>query len=286
MKLLPPRGFGSPDRFVSPPAALSGDAVHGGGLDCEPDIAYGPDPGHRLDLYCAPSPGAGPAAPLLVLVHGGGWSRGDKSSAGLLRGKLAHWGGRGWPVVSLNYRMAPAATPVEQAHDIGRALAFVQSRAPAWGADPSRCVLMGHSAGAHLVSLLTSDLEIVRQAGAQPWGCTVAIDAVLDVERLMRGPHLPLHDEAWGDDPAVWRAGSPSHRLTGAPAVPVLLVCSARRPLICQQARDFVRQARERGGTASMLRVDFGHRELNEALGEDARYTEAVDAFIESAGMT
>jgi arylformamidase len=252
-------------------------------LNGERDIAYGPHPAHRLDVYRG---SAAPSSPVLVLVHGGGWSRGDKAGPGLLAGKLSHWGGLGFVVVSINYRLVPEATPIEQAADVGRALAFVQGQAPSWGADPARCVLMGHSAGAHLVSLLTADPEIARQAGARAWRCTVALDAVTDVERLMLGPHLPLHDQAWGDDRAVWRAGSPRHRLAGVLAAPLLLVCSARRPMIVQQARDFVQKARDLGGVASMLAVDLAHQELNEALGQDPRYTRDVDAFIESVGWT
>jgi acetyl esterase/lipase len=53
-------------------------------------------------------------------------------------------------VVSTNYRMLPLADPLEQARDVGRALAAVQARAAGWGADGRQIVLMGHSSGGHL----------------------------------------------------------------------------------------------------------------------------------------
>lgn len=58
----------------------------------------------------------------------------------------------GYALVSTNYRLSPAAHPLEQADDVARALALVQQQAPQWGADPRRLVLMGHSAGAHLAN--------------------------------------------------------------------------------------------------------------------------------------
>ena len=55
----------------------------------------------------------------------------------------------------------PAASPLEQTEDVGRALAFVQANARSWGGDGARVVLMGHSSGAHLVALLTAAPAVV-----------------------------------------------------------------------------------------------------------------------------
>ena len=113
---------------------------------------------------------------------------------------------------------------------MAKALAFAQGKARSWGGDPLRFVLMGHSAGAHLVDLLAADPEIAFHEGAKPWLGTVSLDtATLDMEETMRGRHYGFYDAAFGKDPEYWAETSPIHRLKAAPK-PMLLVCSTRRP--------------------------------------------------------
>ena len=108
------------------------------------DIAYGPDAAQRLDVYLPEHP---TAAPVIFLVHGGGWRRGDKAMGSVVTNKVARWLPQGYVVISVNYRLAPQAGPLEQADDVAMALAFAQSKAASWGADAARFVLMGGSAG-------------------------------------------------------------------------------------------------------------------------------------------
>lgn len=247
------------------------------------DLAYGPDPAQRLDLYL---PEAGATGPVLVVVHGGGWRRGDKAAAPVVEHKLRHWVARGWALVSVDYRMPPDATPRGQADDVARALAWVQREAEGWGADPRQVVLFGHSAGAHLAALVAVDRALAAAHGAVPWPATVLADsAALDVEALMRGRHLPLHDEAFGADPSAWAAMSPWHQLQAAPTGALLLVSSARRADSTDAAEAFAARVRELGGDAECLAVDLGHLALNGELGRDPDYTAAVDDFLRRAGV-
>jgi len=64
--------------------------------------------------------------------------------------------------------MMPEAEPLTQAEDVARALAKVQDLAPGWGGDPANIILMGHSAGAHLVAVITAAPEIATGQGAKP----------------------------------------------------------------------------------------------------------------------
>jgi arylformamidase len=250
------------------------------GVLAEHDRPYGPHAIQRLDIYHAPA-----QAPrgLILLVHGGGWQRGDKGMARLVQHKLAHWVPRGWVVASVDYRLQPEADPLVQAGDVALALAHLQQHAAVWRRDPARCVLMGHSAGAHLVALLAADATLATAQGASPWRATVAIDSgAYDVPALMQGRHLPLFDQAFGDDPAQWRVASPLHRLSTAPAAPVLLVCSGRRAESGASARAFAERVMALGGQAELLAVDWGHLQINEQLGLDPAYTAAVDAFLDA----
>lgn len=248
------------------------------GTRVQNDLAYGSDPAQRVDVY---APADARNAPVLVMVHGGGWRRGDKASTGVVQNKAARWLPHGFIFVSVNYRLLPEAGVAEQAQDVAKALAFVQTRAADWGGDGAKVVLMGHSAGAHLASLLAADPARVQRAGGSPWLATVSLDsAALDVEAVMQRRHLGLYDAAFGKDPAGWRALSPLRQLTPG-ATPLLLVCSGtRRDHPCDQASAMAAAVARQGGRAQVLPEAMSHREINVDLGQDSDYTRAVEHFL------
>lgn len=247
------------------------------------DLAYGSDPLQRLDVYLPPPRLQEGPMPVIVMVHGGGWRRGDKDSSTVVDNKAARWLPRGLVFVSVNYRLLPDADPAQQADDVAHALAWVQQHAGEWQADPQRIVLMGHSAGAHLVSLLGADPSRVQAAGGRPWLGTVALDsAAEDVEAVMQRRHLRLYDKAFGKDPAFWQSVSPLRQLKAGTA-PQLLVCSTeRRDHPCDQARTVAKRAAELGVRAQVLPQALSHRHINEDLGLPGAYTDAVEKFMGS----
>lgn len=243
------------------------------------DVAYGSAPNQRFDVY-APAKATG--APVILMVHGGGWARGDKAGRGVAPNKVARWVPKGFIVVSANYRLLPAADPLTQARDVARAMSAAQERAAEWGGDPGRFILMGHSAGAHLVAMLTSAPTITAEAGAKPWLGAVFLDsAALDLVSLMEGRHFGLYDRAFGADKEYWRANSP-YQLLSRTAPPVLAVCSTRRAEACPHARVYAAKARSLGMEASVLEEDLTHGQINGELGLDSPYTAAVESFFDS----
>ena len=245
------------------------------------DLPYGPHPRQRYDVYFPATPSR---APIIFMVHGGGWHTGDKSMAAVVENKAKHWLQKGYVLVSSNYRLLPEADPLMQVRDIANAVAEVRRQAPSWGADPSRMVLIGHSAGAHLVSLLASDASLAEGVDIT-WLGTVALDsAAFDVPRIMQQRHLALYDEAFGQNQALWQAASPVLQLrTGAK--PFLAVCSTRRAEACVQADAFARKAAELQVQVTVLRQNLSHRQINQTLGEPSDYTAEVDAFLQGLGL-
>ncbi|ESQ74486.1 alpha/beta hydrolase [Asticcacaulis sp. AC402] len=241
-------------------------------------FAYGADAAQTIDVYAPPSPRD---APILVMVHGGAWRLGDKTSPGVVGNKLKHWLPQGFIFVSVNYRMLPQAGVDVQAQDVAQALAYVQSQAAGWGGDGGKVIAMGHSAGAHLVALASANPATVVSAGGRPWQGTVVIDsAALDVAAVMQRRHARLYDDAFGSDPAYWARVSPSAQLK-ADAVPMLLVCSTKRlddP--CGQARTFATRLAAQGQATEVLPLPLSHRDINHDLGLASEYTTKVDAFI------
>lgn len=262
-----------------------------GGVQRIAEVPYGSHPRQRMDVYLpinSPRAGqGGPAstgpAPVIFMVHGGGWRHGDKAMGRVVREKVARWVPRGFVLISVNYRLLPETHVAEQWRDVQAALIAAQRHAPQWAADPGRFILMGHSAGAHLVALLNARAPQALREGARPWLGAVSLDsAMMDVPARMRLPHLPLYDDAFGADPAQWQALSPLHQWTpGAP--PLQMVCSTRRaddP--CQHSDALARHIRAQGGRAEVLPQALSHGDINATLGRASDYTRAVDAFMAS----
>lgn len=243
------------------------------------NVHYGEGKLETFDVY---APAHAQHAPVIFMVHGGGWRRGDKSAAGVVQNKVAHWVPKGFIVVSVDYPMLPDTPPLQQARYVGKALAAAQRDAAQWGGDATRFVLMGHSAGAHLVTLISAEPTLATTQGAQPWLGTVALDsAAYDVAEIMRGPHFRLYDEAFGSDPATWAAASPIVQLHGKIA-PLLGVCSSQRRNSCDQAQAFAAKAQGFGSRVQVLPEAMRHGEINAQLGESNAYTASVDAFLAS----
>lgn len=90
-------------------------------------------------------------APVLIQIHGGGWTIGNKEQQGiLLMNRMAQ---DGWVCVSVNYRLAPKHRFPTQIVDVKRAIAWVHENIKEYGGDPSYVVITGGSAGGHLAAL-------------------------------------------------------------------------------------------------------------------------------------
>lgn len=257
------------------PAAAAAQTVDAAAMR---DIAYGPHPRQRFDVYLPARP---QGAPTILYVHGGGWQHGDKAMRDSIDAKQRRWTAAGAIVISTNYRLVPDADPVEQARDVARAVAKAQATVAGLGGDPEGFVLMGHSAGAHLVALLAASPAMARESGMKPWRASVLLDSgAVDVVATMRAPlDKPLFERAFGHDPDYWRSASPLHRLQ-AKTAPILAVCAQARPDACPNNRAFVEKARSLGGRAALMPVPLSHMEINRELGKDNDYTRRVEAFV------
>lgn len=121
------------------------------------------------DLYLPASNGQ--TRPVVLLMHGGAWQRGDKSS---MKGTGETLAKRGYAALAINYRFAPGSTYPAQLQDMQQAVRFLQQNAGKYGLDMNRLATWGYSSGGHLATLLAvqpaSDLPPVRVAiaGAPP----------------------------------------------------------------------------------------------------------------------
>lgn len=245
-------------------------------------IAYGSDPLQQLDFYHAQ--GARGPAPLVVYVHGGGWKRGSKETAAS-RYAPAHFTGLGYNYASIDYRLVPQATVEQQGADIAAALKALLGKAKSLGIDPRRVVLMGHSAGAHLVALVGTDEQYLKGAGlsfADLAGVIPNDGGAYDVARQIADGNRRMHDtyeQAFGTDPARQRALSPTLQAQ-TPNAPAFLLIHVQRSDGIAQAKEL--EAALRAAGTSVERRDFpgqglrGHMEINRDLGKPAYPATAV----------
>lgn len=108
------------------------------------DLPYGTASSNRLDVF---TPTEGGARPTFVWVHGGGFIGGTKDDA---RPYLQLLAAEGFTTVGVEYTLAPRGRYPRPVHEVAAAVRHVVDRADEFGVDPTRIVLGGDSAGAHI----------------------------------------------------------------------------------------------------------------------------------------
>ncbi|MCC6942053.1 MAG: alpha/beta hydrolase [Novosphingobium sp.] len=253
-------------------------------------VAYGKDPLQVMDIWL-PKTRTG-KAPLVLYVHGGGWKRGSKDSA-TGRAKPVHYPEQGYAFASINYRLVPGATVEQQAADVASALAAVLAKADAFGIDRTKVVLMGHSAGAHLVALVGTDERYLRGAGlsfADVDGVIPNDGAAYDVPAQMQDGGRFMQDtyvQAFGTDPVRQRALSPTLQAAN-PNAPRFLLLHVQRADGVKQAEGLAAALRKAGTGVEVASFPGsglkGHAEINRKLGEpDYPATPVVDKWLKAA---
>ncbi|MGA7702429.1 MAG: alpha/beta hydrolase [Thermoguttaceae bacterium] len=189
------------------------------------DVPYGKDPLQRLDVY---APRDAQDAPIVVFFHRGEWSKGDKSEAAY---KPKFLNDNGVVFVSANYRLSPAAKHPAHINDVASAVRWVYDHAAEFGGSREKIVVMGHSAGCHLVTLLALDPRYLAGVKLRPsdlrgvvaWSGG-AYDLVAKVKAGgMYGPYIK---SAFGDSQAAWRDASPVAHVGDAKSLPPFLFIS------------------------------------------------------------
>lgn len=227
---------------VPPSPARAGRVEPHGG-----EVQAAPSPGRTdFDVYRPEGAGDHPA---VVVIHGGGWSNGDKGDVKDLCRDLAD---HGMVAVAVNHGLAPKVRFPEIFHDVEAGLEATQRL---HGVDPSRIGVLGKSSGGHLAAML---------AATHPVQAAVLMCAPLALKSgsllTTLFPQEKVLQRAFGTDPALRRRFSPLRQLTGS-FPPCLLIHGEKDPLVpCDQARRFHARLRQLG-VDSTLRVvkNAGH---------------------------
>ncbi|GAA4805020.1 alpha/beta hydrolase [Nocardioides caeni] len=251
-----PAELATPWRRIANPFAFR-RAARKAGVEVTGNIPFAPY-GARgtLDVYTSEvTPPSG--APVLLQVHGGGWTIGKKEQQGLPL--MQHLAAKGWVCVAINYRLAPRHKWPAQIVDVKAAIAWVKDNIAAYGGDPDYIAITGQSAGGHLTALAAvtpnapefqpgfEDADTTVQAAAPYYGVyDLAAASGLRSARLLRDTFLApwVFGKDPGADLTTFEDASPLLRVT-ADAPDMFVVHGARDTLVdVGQARAFVEALR------------------------------------------
>ncbi|MCW0211951.1 MAG: alpha/beta hydrolase [Pseudonocardia sp.] len=222
------------------------------------DVPYGDLPVQLLDVWADPATVSnGGRAPVLLQVHGGGWTFGDK--AGDARPLMAHLAERGWVCVSIDYRLGPGERWPSMIVDVKRAIAWIREHIAEYGGDPDFVAISGGSAGGHLCALAaTTANDPDFQPGFTDADTSVAAAVpfygVHDLTADENGLFALLEGKVFTTTPTAdgrsYRQASPVHRIT--PGTPPFLVIHGDTDAIASvgQSRRFVSALRRTSGAA------------------------------------
>ena len=213
-----------------------------------------------LDIYLPADPEARvEKAPVLLQVHGGGWTIGTKDQQGIPL--MQYLAAKGWVCVAINYRLAPRDPFPAQIEDVKRAIAWIKEHIAEYGGDPEYLVITGGSAGGHLSALaaLTAgdptyqpgfeDADTSVQAAIPHYGVyDFAASTGMRKSELMRDTFLApkVVKKRWSEDPEVFEAASPLLRV-GVDAPDFFVIHGTHDTLVpVEQARMFVELLKER----------------------------------------
>ena len=128
------------------------------------DDAYGSDPRQKLDVY-VPLKTSSSLAPVVVFFYGGSWNHGERKEYKFVAEALAS---RGILAVVADYRLYPQVRYPDFLIDSASAVAWTHREIAAYGGDPSRIFIMGHSAGAYNAAMLALDPRWLAAQGMTP----------------------------------------------------------------------------------------------------------------------
>ena len=224
-------------RYAEASAALTG--IDSAALD----LAYGPDPRHRLDILAPP----GGARAAILYFHGGYWKGGAKEGR---RFPGPVWNDRGVAWVPVEYRLAPAAAMDDIVADARRAIAWFHAHAARHGCDPSTLHVAGNSAGGHLAGMLAAEgWQAERSLPEDVIASAAPVSGLFDLSPLRR----TFANEWLRLDETAAQRNSPARRPPRA-GMPVVVAWGGEEPeAFRSQSEAYAAACRRAGGEVTAI---------------------------------
>ncbi len=202
------------------------------------------------DIYVPQGRGPFPA---ILLIHGGGWARGEPSDMDKFALRLVD---AGYVVMNLGYRLAPAFRYPAQSEDVAAAHRYLEAHAERWKADPTRVGVMGYSAGGHLALML----GLAQPSTTHRLKAVVSGAGPTDVTRYTDSPYMETLIGDYSGHKAEYRAASPL--FLASPDDPPTMLYHGKWDLLVDidQSRRMAAALDAQGVTNTLLEVSMsGH---------------------------
>jgi acetyl esterase/lipase len=233
------------------------------------DLVYAPGrmEMNSVDVYASTS---GEKHPVVIFVHGGKYSAGDKRTS-VYRKPIA-FTSKGLVFVSIDYRLSPKVRYPAHVQDVAKSIAWVRKNINRYGGNPNRLYLMGHSAGAQLVALVATDGRFLAAEGLK-LTCLSGV-VLLDggtYDLISTARFSEKHDmlfAAFGRDSHIWWQASPLNNVSKGKGIPPFLILYRSGRLDgWAQAQAFSNALRNAGVRTVLKPFNKTHAALNEQIG-------------------
>ncbi|MFN8432902.1 MAG: carboxylesterase family protein [Anaerolineales bacterium] len=237
-----------------------------------------------LDIY---APAEAQNAPVVMWVHGGGYAIGDKANQ--MADKAALFNGQGWVLVSVNYRLSTpekgAAQFPDHFLDVASAVAWVREHISSYGGDPNRVALLGHSAGADIVSNVAVNPTYLQEYGLELSALTCA--APLDTAGFDKAKAGDTEQEQWqnalGNNPNYITETSATLLIQPNLGIPPMLAVTRGDESRQKIQTEFIAALQTAGIEATLVdATSLTHEEVNNQIGAagDTVMTEPLIHFL------
>jgi len=240
------------------------------------DVSYALDERQRLDLYAA---GDAAGLPILIYVPGGGFVGGDKRDEfGFYSNIGCYFAERGFLVLVMNYRLAPAHAWPAGAEDVGSVVAWARKHAAAHGGDPGRLAIFGQSAGASHVVTWLFDPVLKR---AKSVSAVVLSSGTYRVAADKLPPNVMAY---FGADPSQYEARSPINHIhrTGIPFL--LTISEFDPPSLASPTFELAARLTNENGRPPRLLWLAGHNHVSNVFSAGTADNDAADLVADFLG--
>jgi acetyl esterase/lipase len=241
--------------LASPLRAADGRAD----VDVKTNITYYSGEGadkyrHRLDLYL---PKGKRDVPVMMFVHGGGFTVGIKDQYAFVGQMFASYG---IATAVINYRLSPKASYPGHVQDVARAFAWLRAHVGEYGGKADKIFIAGHSAGATLIAMLGADPAYLHDVGE-------SIDHIAGVIPISgsftQSSRSGMFDSPSSLDPEVVRNASPINHVAGTHPPFLILYGDKDAPRTGQDAEQMVKALRGAGNSADAHEIaDHAHMDM------------------------
>lgn len=251
------------------------------GVRIERDVKYGPADRNLLDVFMPDQ--ASSARPVLIYVHGGGFTAGDKRAPGSpFYDNVMLWAVKnGFVGVNVTYGLAPQAVWPSAAEDLAAAIQWVSDKIAERGGNPARIYLMGHSAGAVHVASYVSHPEFYKVKGGGLAGA-ILVSGIYDLTATPAGDPERAY---FGTDAARYAEQSSLQGLLKTD-IPLMVVAAELDPPGFLRQFDLLKEAackRSTGCAHAIVLPQHSHMsEVYSINTEDTRLTDEVLDFVKT----